>query len=186
MTHYNRIGYTLLACVGTFCGTLLLTMIFGFYIDSVKAQEFTFHPEIRPISFDFSPHDYKETRANEICEIAKDKGFTDNECKLLVAQIYTENGAMAEDRDGDHGCSLGTIQWNFCVHEGMKARAWVKLHPEWGEWRYQVSFYLDQMNQRKEHYGSLKVAQESWNFGGRPWYYQKITSNVALASSWLK
>lgn len=119
---------------------------------------------------------------------------------MLVAHLYTENGALAEDRHGDYHmfcvakdkkgrctkresqpCSLGMIQWNFCVHEGMSATQWLSLHPEWGDWRFQVSFYLDQIKERKARYNSLNVAIESWNFGARPAYLMKVKKHVAFA-----
>jgi len=134
---------------------------------------------------DLEPLSYKHIRAREICSMARSKGFSGKDCPLLIAHLYTENGAFSEDRDGDNGCSLGMIQWNFCVHEGMKARQWVKKNPEWGDWRFQVNFYLDQINLRKEKYGSLTDAISSWNWGAHPRYIKKVQSHVAYAKSLL-
>lgn len=129
--------------------------------------------------------DYKQVRAREICAMAKNKGFSEKECPLLVAHLITENGALAEDRHGDNGCSMGVIQWNTCVHEGMKVEKFFKNNPEWRDWRYQVTHYLNEITRRKAKYDSLTVALESWNFGGRPWYLQRIKSNVRVANSLL-
>jgi len=144
--------------------------------------------ESSPIPWRFPPiqiMDYKRIRAKEICDMAKSKGFREDQCPILLAHLLIENGALSEHRDGDNGCSLGMIQWNFCVHENMKARKWVALHPEWGEWRFQVNFYLDQINLRTEKYGSLTRGIASWNWGAHPSYIAKVKRHVNLANSLL-
>ena len=170
---------------GILC-TVIVTSVLALSQLVSAEEELKFNPQVTIPEVSFEILDYKEVRAREICKMAREKGYTEEECPILVAHLYTENGAFSEDRDGDHGCSLGMIQWNFCVHEGMKARAWVKLHPEWADWRYQVNFYLDQINLRREQYNSLHVAIESWNFGARPTYLKKVKSHVAFASSLLE
>jgi len=117
--------------------------------------------------------------------MAEEVGLQDD-CALLIAHLYTENGAFAEDRHGDNGCSIGILQWNLCVHEKMSVKRWTEKNPEWKDWRFQVRFYLQKMAERKTKYKNIYVAIESWNFGGRPWYLKKVKSNLEFAKTLLQ
>ena len=101
-----------------------------------------------------------------------------------MAHLYQENGALAEDRHGDwyaeggYHCSLGMHQWNLCVHENHSVEYWLRENPEWAEWRFQIRHYLGEMDHRLKKYGNIDTAIASWNFGGHPWYLQKVKNNV--------
>lgn len=128
--------------------------------------------------------DYKTIRLREIRDIIwADYNALFEHNELLLAHLYTENGALAEDRHGDQQCSLGIIQWNTCVHSKMNVNRFLEKHPEFREWRYQVRFYLDRMSERLAKYGSIDRAIESWNPGGKPWYLQKVKRNVGAIRS---
>lgn len=109
--------------------------------------------------------------------------FIHNE--LLMAHLFTENGALAEDRHGDNNCSLGMLQWNFCIHEGMKVDKWLKLHPQWADWKFQVRFYLTQMSERNKKYGNIERAIRSWNYNAGVPYLNKVKRNVRVIQNML-
>ncbi len=54
-----------------------------------------------------------------------------------------ENGAISEDRDGDHGCSIGIPQRNVCLH-GYTAKSFRIAFPTWRSWKTQLTWMADQ------------------------------------------
>ena len=73
--------------------------------------------------FDFSPSDYKATRAKEICEMAKEYGLQEH-CNMLIAHLYHECNAMTEtcswtpgSSRNDYGYAIGMAQWHVCWRE---------------------------------------------------------------------
>lgn len=167
------------------------------YLSKVYAQEtdsgaLTFSPETPDVDIGFRVISYKEARAAEICKMAQDKGYSADDCPLLVAHLYTENGAMAEGRHGDpipgttKHCSIGIIQWNLCSHKGMSVESWLAKNPEWADWRFQVNFYLDTIQSYIARYGDLDSAIAHWNWGGRPFYLAKVKGNLHAAAALLQ
>lgn len=116
------------------------------------------------VSVQAKEEDYKYARAKEIAEMTKDFGlYTHHE--ILVAHLYSENGAMAEDIITDGGCSFGLLQWNACAHYRQSARRYLSEHPEMKDYRTQVRFYLAEMRWRYMMLGTIDNAIGSWNPG---------------------
>lgn len=89
---------------------------------TVRAQEYlTFAPKVHAINVQFEVLSYKEIRSREICTMAKEAGFSDKDCTLMIAHLYQENGSMSEDggwkkgdKSNDYGYAIGIAQWHVC------------------------------------------------------------------------
>jgi hypothetical protein len=105
--------------------------------------------------------------------------------EILVAHLLTENGALAEDRHGDQGCSLGIIQWNTCIHNGQSVKNYIRNNPKMAIYENQILFYLQEIKKMKEKYGTIELAIAHWNWGARPYYLNKVKSNISWAKQLL-
>lgn len=117
--------------------------------------------------------EYKQIRADYIYEYAIKKGFDHTQSKKLIAQLFQENGAMTEDRRGDHGCSVGLIQWNECAR-GKIPRT---------DWQGQIEIFVDEIWSKYQSTQNFDQAQVAWNQPSvirsgkyKTDYYYKITS----------
>jgi hypothetical protein len=100
-----------------------------------------------------------------------------------MAHLIKENGALAEDRHGDYNgagnpCSLGMLQWNTCIHYGKSVHRWLNENPKWRDWRFQVRFYLDQMQGRIAKYKSVDRAIRSWNYNAGQQYVDSVHRHI--------
>jgi len=87
-----------------------------------SARELTFNPDVSKIEvFErfTPPASYKETRSKEICEMAKEQGFTDKDCEMMIAHLLSECGSMTEycgwtegSYASDAGLAFGIAQWH--------------------------------------------------------------------------
>lgn len=131
---------------------------------------------------------YKYVRAHEIEEMSVQYGLKPH-ITILLAHLLTENGALSEDRHGDwidvnRPCALGIPQWNTCIHYQQNVYRWIKNNPEWADWRFQVNFYLSEMQWRIDTYG-LYGAIRSWN-PSDPYYLNKVKRHVLDAEVLLR
>lgn len=67
-----------------------------------------------------------------------------NALRMFAAQLMQEDGALNENTIGDHGCSFGILQYNSCKHDGISAKRFLSLHPEWKGYRYQLQQMADE------------------------------------------
>jgi hypothetical protein len=96
---------------------------------------------------------YKNERLAYYQGLLKAKGITDPaHLRLLTAQLVQEAGSLSESTVGDHGCSFGILQFNACAHAGIKAAAYLKKHPEWTGWQYQLDRMADMVADRYAMY----------------------------------
>ena len=156
-------------CLFTLCSLTMILLRHGLGLDTAKAQALVFGTELAHApAIHFidvrAPVDYKTQRVRDIRAIIS-KEFPEMEkyTDLLIAHLYSENGAMNEDSITDHGCSFGLLQWNACAHYGMSASAYLTKHPEMKAWDAQVRFYLADMQDRIAKYGSIDAGIGSWN-----------------------
>jgi hypothetical protein len=136
-------------------------------VEKAEAETFAFAPKItipklRPIATGsywklIHEEPYKNARLAEYQDMLRARGITDPQAlKLLVAQLYQENGAVTADRIGDHGCSFGLIQFNACVHEHVTAKRFLQLHPEWQDYRFQLAVMADSVADRyRQFHGNM-------------------------------
>jgi hypothetical protein len=79
------------------------------------------------------------------------RGITDT--KLFVAQLIQENGSLDPlHTTGDHGCAVGIIQFNACIHAKVSAKRFLQLHPEWKSTDYQLEQMADMVAARYTKY----------------------------------
>lgn len=124
----------------------------------------------------------------------KARGITDpDKLKLLTAQIIQENGSLSENVHGDNGCSVGVLQYNSCVHNGMKAKRFLETHPEWKSWEYQFERMADMVADRMDIYeGNMRKViihhncpactnpkKPKWKAIGNK-YFSDVSSNLHL------
>ena len=102
---------------------------------------------------------YKNDRLREYQDLLRQRGLTDTSVlRLLTAQLLQENGALSENRDGDHGCSIGIPQRNTCnytdpvTRRRFNAKTFRVRYPSWNDWRYQLSWMADKTAWAFEHY----------------------------------
>ena len=136
--------------------------------------------------------DYKNERLAYYQKLLADRGITNaDHVKLLVAQLIQENGSLSESIHGDNGCSVGILQYNACVHNGMKAKRFLETHPAWKDWHYQLEQMANMVADRYEIYdGNIKQVVVHHN---RPvsakngvdtpaGYYKAVSSRLPLLS----
>lgn len=115
--------------------------------------------------------------------------FTKEELRLLTAQLIQENGALAEDVIGDHGCSIGIIQYNTCAHHKMSGKTFLERHPEWKSWKYQIDYMADWVAGRSKAFnGNIRLMIIDHNCpacaakgrDSKAGYYQSIKQRASL------
>ena len=194
--------------------------IFGIWMvliwaTNAYAQEnLTFFAIVPEVSTDitFEVLSYKELRSREICAMAKAEGFSDKDCILMIAHLYTENGSMSEDggwkkgsSSNDYGYAIGIAQWHVCWR-----------HPDWSIkhgycWRTEgggMAHGISNASKMREHYFQdfpemkdwrnqaaryigelknsgkpLKKTIDDWN--SHPDYMSRVNSKVSVARSLL-
>jgi len=184
---------------------IISVFVFALFDRSAQAQEpltFSFIAPYREIKIPFPGYwqlsekddaGYKNERIRFYQDLLKERGVSDRETlKLLTAQLLQENGALAEDRDGDHGCSIGIPQYNACAHHRMNAKRYRALNPEWNDWRFQMTWMADQTVKTLQAFdGKTKCAIIHHNRPASAWngcrdtaagYYRKIESRSSLLS----
>lgn len=136
---------------------------------------------------------YKSDRLRAYQRLLKAKGITKpDDLKLLAAQLIQENGALSESTIGDHGCSIGMIQYNACAHAGISAKRFLQLHPEWKDWHYQLeqmatmvaeryAMYHGNIKQVVTHHNSPAAAKRGVDTAAG--YYRSVVSRTALLTS---
>lgn len=185
--------------------TIVGIIAFALFDRSAQAQEplsFHFVFPFREIKIPFPGYwqlsqkddaGYKNERIRFYQDLLKDRGVSDRETlKLLTAQLLQENGALAEDRDGDHGCSIGIPQYNACAHHRMNAKRYREIHPEWNDWRFQMTWMADQTVKTLQAFdGNAKCAIIHHNRPASAYngcrdtaagYYRNIVSRSSLLS----
>lgn len=101
---------------------------------------------------------YKNDRLKEFQKLLVKHGVTDPEAhKMFSAVLLTENGALAEDRDGDHGCSIGIPQRQVCQF-GYSAKSFRKKYPEWKTASKQLDWAAEHMAYNLDHFKDLRKA----------------------------
>lgn len=135
--------------------------------------------------------DYKTLRFREMRDIiSAEHPDLEPYTNLLLAHVYSENGALAEDRHGDwidsnRPCSIGIPQINTCIHYGMNVYRFLDKNPEYKDWRAQFRLYLDWMDKRLTRYGDIDTAIRSWNFNAGTAYLKRVKKNVTVVESFL-
>jgi len=103
--------------------------------------------------------EYKNARLVEYQDILCDLGVKkSSDLKLFATQLLQENGALAENVIGDHGCSLGIPQYNACAHNHVSAKTFLKTHPEWLSYRYQLKWMALAMMDKYDRFGDVRRA----------------------------
>ena len=103
---------------------------------------------------------YKVDRLREYQQMLKDRGITNiNHLRLLASQLFSENGSLSETHTkGDHGCAVGIVQYNACSHNGMSAKRFLQVYPEWVDYKYQLRWMADAVDQRyKRFHGNIRL-----------------------------
>jgi len=49
---------------------------------------------------------------------------------------------------GDNGCSVGIVQYNACVHNGISGKRFLERYPEWKDARYQIDRMTEMVTER--------------------------------------
>lgn len=151
--------------------------------------------------------EYKNERLSLYQDLLKERGITDpKHLKLFVAQILQENGALSEDVDGDHGCSIGIPQRNVCLFRDpvtkkkFTAKTFRDRYPEWRDWRTQLNWLADSAAKTYSRYDKnvfqaithhncpacAQAAVDACYVGGKrlaKCYYQQIVSRSATLTS---
>jgi hypothetical protein len=138
---------------------------------------------------------YKNDRLRAYQDLLRARGITGMaDLKLLTAQLIQENGALDETVIGDHGCSIGILQYNVCVHHHMKAATWLKLpqNQVWKDYRFQLSVMADAVASRyQKFHGNLKQVIVAHNSPAaaargtdtRAGYYSSIVKRSAVLTA---
>lgn len=141
--------------------------------------------------------------------MAKESGFSDSDCVMMIAHLYHECGSMDEycgwtegSYRSDAGLAFGIAQWHLCYRES----AWMKEnkfgcphgnakkagpirdkffndHPEMRDWRKQAERYLREMKSCTEK-KKIRQCIDGWN--AHPDYMVKVTARVSMAKKLLK
>lgn len=169
----------------------------------VQAEELTFGltvPEDFKIDLPNPSHwqlpgapEYKNERLGYYQSLLVERGITDRQdLRLFAAQLLQENGAIAEDRHGDGGCSIGIPQRNVCQF-GYSAKSFIRKYPEWKDWRMQMRWMADYTAKQYERFD--KNAKCTIIYHNRPasalagcrdtaaGYYKTISAKASLLSS---
>ncbi len=154
----------------------LIIVVWHFGTLPAHAEEFKFSPKVSVISLFFQKHkgcylhyqinkdskeyaEYKNARLTEYQDILCDLGVKkSSDLKLFATQLLQENGALNENKIGDHGCSIGIPQYNACAHNHTSAAAFVKTHPEWLSYRYQLKWMGLAMMDKYNRFGDSRRA----------------------------
>ncbi len=136
---------------------------------------------------------YKNERLEAYQQMLAKRGITkSSDVKLLTAQLIQEAGSLDEKTIGDHGCSFGIIQFNACSHAGVTAATYLKRHPEWKDWRYQLEQMADMVSARYTLYhGNIKQiivhhnrpSDAKANRDTKAGYFKSITARTSLLQS---
>lgn len=178
---------------------LFIVMGLGMVLQPAKAQELSFMPDVFYVSLDLPKPDlwswkdapaYKNERLAAYQNMLIQRGITGTDnLKLLTAQIIQENGSLSENVHGDHGCSVGILQYNACVHARVSAIRFLELHPEWKSWEYQLERMADMVEDRMEKYdGDIRLVVIHHNcpacaargVDSKAGYYRSVKSRTSL------
>lgn len=93
---------------------------------------------------------YKNERLRAYQGMLRARGIIDSEqLRLFTAQLLQENGALSENVDGDHGCSIGIPQRNVClIRDSLTKKRFTAAtfrirYPAWKDWRTQMAWMAD-------------------------------------------
>lgn len=107
---------------------------------------------------------YKNDILREFEDALRDRGITDSEqLHVFAAQAMQENGSLSPLTIGDHGCSLGLPQRNFCSAAGISAAKAMKKWPEWQTLEFQIAWFADAAKGNLDAYGDLEWAVVAHN-----------------------
>lgn len=190
--------------------TLIATSVLALRSVVSAKEELRFDPHVQSISFDFTHEElsYKQLRAREICAMAKEQGFSDNDCIIMIAHLQTECGSMDEycgwtegSYRSDAGLAFGIAQWHLCYREAdwMRKNKFGCPHgnpkkaakirdkffadnPDMKDWRKQAERYIREM---KTCTANKKLRQCIDNWNAHPDYMKRVNAKVAMAKSLL-
>lgn len=95
--------------------------------------------------------DYKNERLAYYQDKLRSLGITDSDkLKWLSAQLLQENGSFNEAGIYHGNCVFGIPQFNACGRHNMSATEWLKKHPEWKDWRFQLDQLAAEVAYRSE------------------------------------
>lgn len=190
--------------------TAIITSVLALRSVVSAKEELRFDPQVQSIAFDFTPEElsYKQLRAREICSMAKESGFSDKDCIMMIAHLQTECGSMDEycgwiegSYRSDAGLAFGIAQWHLCYREagwmkenkfgcphgnprkaGVIRDKFFSDHPDMRDWRKQAERYIREMQACTET-KRLRQCVDSWN--ANPAYMSRVDSKVPLAKQLL-
>ncbi len=161
---------------------LIITAILTFalalgHVASAK-EVFKFNPHINTSAFDFrngywqikednpSYAPYKQEVLRQWQDALRSRGINNkDDLKVFTAQIMQEDGSLSPLTIGDHGCSLGLPQRNFCAATNRKFNATtaMKKWPEWNDLGFQLNWFADRVKDNMTNYKSVKWSVISHN-----------------------
>lgn len=136
--------------------------------------------------------EYKNERLAYYQRLLQDRGITSKiYLQILTAQLIQENGSLSESVHGDNGCSVGIVQYNACVHNNQNAQAFLRDHPEWKDWKYQMQEMAEMVSKRiVAYHGNIRLVVIAHNCpacaikgkDSKAGYYQSVLSRTHLLS----
>lgn len=107
---------------------------------------------------------YKQAVLKEWQDKLRAKGIEKKEYLLVYSsQILQESGSLSPLTVGDHGCSWGVGQKNWCSHEGINAKQALKKYPEWANLDHQLEWFATSSKQRLDQHKEIKWAVVAHN-----------------------
>lgn len=113
---------------------------------------------------------YKTNRLAFYQQLLMKRGITNDESlRLLSGHLLAENGALAPDRHGDGGRSVGIPQRLVSMYRDpvtgkrFTAKTFLQRYPVWKTAKFQLTWMADRMIENIAKYGSVRLAIISHN-----------------------